>query len=297
MQYKHIINNIIPADDLHWDEDEKRYASLSGDETQEIISKCIEAGMTDLGDVYKFVQWCGYVRVGQILMKNFLSGSLSSRLLMNLSYSGSAMFSCGMTASCGPGAMALIAAFRRATTAAGMPAGPVSRLSAELQKGLRDAEIVAKLDAIDIEAVGGLPQEFAAFLKNYDANIAAVVKAAKLEAQQEKIRKDEMKAKADGTLSPAERMKLTKAKKAEGGFHWVPLATQAVSEEVKEQIIGKVRQQHPGKQIELKAEVKESIIGGFLLEMGGSLVDASIAYDLNKIKSQFTNNDFIYRIR
>ena len=64
-----------------------------------------------------------------------------------------------------------------------MPAGPVSRLSAELQKGLRDAEIVAKLDAIDIEAVGGLPQEFAAFLKNYDANIAAVVKAAKLEAQ------------------------------------------------------------------------------------------------------------------
>ena len=32
--------------------------------------------------------------------------------------------------------------------------------------------------------------------------------AAKLEAQQEKIRKDEMKAKADGTLSPAERMKL-----------------------------------------------------------------------------------------
>ncbi len=28
---------------------------------------------------------------------------------------------------------------------------------------------------------------------------------------------------------PAERMKLTKAKKAEGGFHWVPLATQAVA--------------------------------------------------------------------
>lgn len=28
---------------------------------------------------------------------------------------------------------------------------------------------------------------------------------------------------------PAERMKLTKAKKAEGGFHWVPLAAQAVA--------------------------------------------------------------------
>lgn len=32
--------------------------------------------------------------------------------------------------------------------------------------------------------------------------------AAKLEAQQGKIRQDEMKAKADGTISPAERMKL-----------------------------------------------------------------------------------------
>jgi hypothetical protein len=76
MQYKHIINNLIPADDLHWDEEEKRYASLSGEETQEIINKCIEIGLVDFPDIYKFVQWCGYVRIGQILFKNFLSGSL-----------------------------------------------------------------------------------------------------------------------------------------------------------------------------------------------------------------------------
>lgn len=77
MHYKQVINNIIPADDLHWDEEDKRYVSLSSEETQEIITRCIEEGMTDLQDVYKFVQWCGFVRVGQILMKNFLSGSLS----------------------------------------------------------------------------------------------------------------------------------------------------------------------------------------------------------------------------
>ena len=56
-------------------------------------------------------------------------------------------------------------------------------MSYSVQHLKETAEIVAKLDAIDIEAVGGLPQEFAAFLKSYDANIAAVVKAAKLEAQ------------------------------------------------------------------------------------------------------------------
>jgi F-type H+-transporting ATPase subunit delta len=82
------------------------------------------------------------------------------------------------------------------------------------------------------------------------------------------------------------------------GIYTIKLTTATpVSDELKQQIIEKLKQQHPGKQIELKAEVKESIIGGFLLEMGGSLVDASIAYDLNKIRSQFTNNDFIYRIR
>jgi F-type H+-transporting ATPase subunit delta len=43
--------------------------------------------------------------------------------------------------------------------------------------------------------------------------------------------------------------------------------------------------------------VDEEIIGGFILEIGDTLVDASIAYDLNKIKSQFMNNDFIYKIR
>lgn len=77
MHYKEIINNLIPADDLHWDEEEGKYVSLSGEETQDIIQKCLENGMTDFEDVYKFVQWCGYVRVGQILMKNFLSGSLN----------------------------------------------------------------------------------------------------------------------------------------------------------------------------------------------------------------------------
>ena len=76
MQYKDILNNLIPADDLHWDEEEKRYASLSGEETQEIITKCLEVGMTDFNDVHKFVNWCGFVRIGQILMKNFMLGSL-----------------------------------------------------------------------------------------------------------------------------------------------------------------------------------------------------------------------------
>jgi hypothetical protein len=72
--YKDLINNIIPADDLHWDEIEKRYVSLSAEETQEIILACMNQGINDLKKIYKVVSWCGEIRVGQLLWKNFLSG-------------------------------------------------------------------------------------------------------------------------------------------------------------------------------------------------------------------------------
>jgi len=70
-----------------------------------------------------------------------------------------------------------------------------------------------------------------------------------------------------------------------------------VSEDLKKQIIREVQQQAGNRTIDLTTAVDESIIGGFKLEIGDTLVDASISYDLNKIKAQFLNNDFIYKIR
>jgi F-type H+-transporting ATPase subunit delta len=82
------------------------------------------------------------------------------------------------------------------------------------------------------------------------------------------------------------------------GIHTVTLTTaMPVTEEVKQQIIGQVQKQTNKNNIDLKTVVDEEIIGGFVLEIGDQLVDASILYDLNKIKSQFMNNDFIYKIR
>jgi F-type H+-transporting ATPase subunit delta len=81
-------------------------------------------------------------------------------------------------------------------------------------------------------------------------------------------------------------------------IHVVKLTTATpISEEVKQAIISKVQTLTPMKTVELQTVVKEDIIGGFLLELGDTLVDASISYDLNKIRSQFLNNDFIYKIR
>lgn len=75
--YQYVINNIIPADDLHWSEEEGKYVSLSREELDEIIAVCLSQGITDLKEVLKVIQWCGNIRVGQILWKNLLLGSVS----------------------------------------------------------------------------------------------------------------------------------------------------------------------------------------------------------------------------
>jgi F-type H+-transporting ATPase subunit delta len=86
--------------------------------------------------------------------------------------------------------------------------------------------------------------------------------------------------------------------KHQKGIHTVKLTTAVpVTEEVKKQLISQVQKQTNLGNIDLQATVDEDIIGGFVLEIGDTLVDASIAYDLNKIKAQFMNNDFIYKIR
>jgi F-type H+-transporting ATPase subunit delta len=86
--------------------------------------------------------------------------------------------------------------------------------------------------------------------------------------------------------------------KKQKDIHTITLTTATpVSEGLKKEIVQRVQDQTKFKNIELKSVVQEDIIGGFLLEIGDTLVDASVAYDLNKIRSQFLNNDFIYKIR
>lgn len=81
-------------------------------------------------------------------------------------------------------------------------------------------------------------------------------------------------------------------------IHVVKLITASpVSEEVKNSIIKKVQAETGFEKIELNVEVDEAIIGGFILQVGDSLVDASISYRLNNIRRQFSNNDYVYNIR
>jgi F-type H+-transporting ATPase subunit delta len=70
----------------------------------------------------------------------------------------------------------------------------------------------------------------------------------------------------------------------------------AISEELKQSIVAKVKSS-TSTAVEIETFVKEELIGGFKLEVGGTLIDASILRDLNDVKKQFLNNEYIHKIR
>ncbi len=70
-----------------------------------------------------------------------------------------------------------------------------------------------------------------------------------------------------------------------------------VGEDVKADIIAKIKSSTPLQNIELETAVEDELIGGFVLEMGDSLVDASILRDLKDIQKQFMDNQYIHKIR
>ncbi len=93
-------------------------------------------------------------------------------------------------------------------------------------------------------------------------------------------------------------MRLLNNTKIHKGIYTVTLITAIpVSDDVKNIIISKIKLAGHMKEVELLTEVQENIIGGFILEGNGRRIDASVAYDLTKIKNRFLTNEFIYRFR
>jgi F-type H+-transporting ATPase subunit delta len=81
------------------------------------------------------------------------------------------------------------------------------------------------------------------------------------------------------------------------GIKIVKLTTAVpVSEGVKASILAQVKQNEGFQNLEMEETVDPAIIGGFVLQTGDKLIDASIANELKTISKQFENNDFIYNI-
>ena len=70
----------------------------------------------------------------------------------------------------------------------------------------------------------------------------------------------------------------------------------AISDDLKNSIIAKLKDSVTG-EIEIETSVQDELIGGFKLEIGGTLIDATILRDLNDVRKQFLNNEYIHNIR
>lgn len=73
---KDVLNKFIPADDLYWDKHEGKYITHSEEEINDIITSCIKNNITEQNDIMKVFHWCTSVRVGELLMKGFLTGNV-----------------------------------------------------------------------------------------------------------------------------------------------------------------------------------------------------------------------------
>ncbi|HEY4109989.1 ATP synthase F1 subunit delta [Puia sp.] len=86
--------------------------------------------------------------------------------------------------------------------------------------------------------------------------------------------------------------------KTHKGIATVKLTTAVpVSDDVRQVILQKLKTERNLQQVELDTEVRPELIGGFILEIGDERMDDSVAFELNNIRKQFQNNDFIYKIR
>ncbi|MEO5649280.1 MAG: ATP synthase F1 subunit delta [Ginsengibacter sp.] len=84
----------------------------------------------------------------------------------------------------------------------------------------------------------------------------------------------------------------------EKGLHNAKLTTATpLSENMVNTFVSKIKSSSSIDNLSLKTEVDEKLIGGFVLEMEGKLIDASILRDLNDVKKQFANNDYIHKLR
>ncbi len=71
----------------------------------------------------------------------------------------------------------------------------------------------------------------------------------------------------------------------------------AVSDEVKNDLVSKVKEATGFDKVEVESAVNPNLIGGFVLEYNNNLVDASVLRNLREVKKQFQQNVYVHNIR
>ncbi len=82
------------------------------------------------------------------------------------------------------------------------------------------------------------------------------------------------------------------------GMHNAKLTTATpISKELVDSFISKIKASTSYDKVHLETVVDDKIIGGFVLEMEGKLIDNSISRNLHDVHKQFDNNDYLHKLR
>jgi F-type H+-transporting ATPase subunit delta len=82
------------------------------------------------------------------------------------------------------------------------------------------------------------------------------------------------------------------------GLHSAKLTTASpISKELADTFISKIKASTSYENVHLETAVDQNIIGGFILQMEGKLIDNSILRNLNDVKKEFANNDYMHKLR
>lgn len=82
------------------------------------------------------------------------------------------------------------------------------------------------------------------------------------------------------------------------GLHNAKLTTaMPISKELANSFVSKIKASTSYENVHLDTVVDDKIIGGFVLEMEGKLIDNSILRNLHEVHKQFANNDYLHKLR
>lgn len=82
------------------------------------------------------------------------------------------------------------------------------------------------------------------------------------------------------------------------GLHNAQLTTATpASKELIDSFVSKIKASTSYDHVQLETVVDDKIIGGFILQMEGKLIDNSIRRNLHDVRKQFENNDYLHKLR
>jgi F-type H+-transporting ATPase subunit delta len=70
-----------------------------------------------------------------------------------------------------------------------------------------------------------------------------------------------------------------------------------ISKELADSFVSKIKASTSYDNVKLETVVDDKIIGGFVLEMEGKLIDNSILRNLHDVHKEFENNDYMHKLR